>query len=249
MGQWETAKYALNFSNAIRIKNLGDPDILNQIIDVADGIYRSSLEDGCTPDDWDDAFAEDNFTERCILAEVYQSFVEKITVVNDEKCKELINDSETIIFEGAQGVLLDKDRGFLPYVSATDTTCTLAEEFLKRISYDGKIVKIGIIRSYLTRHGNGPLPNEVKGIKLVGEDNQYNDFQGAFRVGQMDIALVEHALTICPVDELFITCLDNDPFDMDTTYLSRAITLARKLNKKLYGYSYGKDRSRKRTII
>ena len=161
---------------------------------------------------------------------------------------------ETVIFEGAQGVLLDKDRGFLPHVSATDTTTSLAEAYLKRIGYGGDIHKIGIIRSYVTRHGTGPLPTEVhdvdlKPIRLFGENNEYNEWQKNFRVGTFDKELIQKALEICPVDFLFVTCLDNDPFNKNPNFEQKARSIANIVNVPLMGFSFGKDREQKRSVI
>jgi adenylosuccinate synthase len=65
-----------------------------------------------------------------------------------------------LLFEGAQGLLLDQDRGFFPHVTRSNTglrnVLTLADEWgLERLEVTY------VTRAYLTRHGAGPLPHEL----------------------------------------------------------------------------------------
>jgi adenylosuccinate synthase len=247
LGIYKTVEYAQKY-NPLKIGDLSS--IRNSFLDIHIFDIISNFRDEIGPKDyekdenWEGLFVDDHEEEQDLIS-IYKNIEAFITIVNDEDCKKLINNSEIVVFEGAQGALLDKDRGFLPHVSATDTTTQLAEDFLKRIDYDGHILRIGITRSYATRHGNGPLPTEVKGIVLKGEDNTYNEWQKGFRVGTLDYDSLRYALSFTKVDKLFVTCLDNDPFYKDEFYLSRAFGIAIELKLPLFGYSFGKDRSHK----
>lgn len=113
---------------------------------------------------------------------------------------------ETVVFEGAQGVLLDEWRGFHPHT--TWSTCTFDNALALLLGYAGEVVRLGVLRSYMTRHGNGPLPTEVD-LGLEEPDNRTGPWQGAFRTGWADAVLGRYALACCGgVDGLAITHLD-----------------------------------------
>lgn len=113
---------------------------------------------------------------------------------------------ETVVFEGAQGVLLDEWRGFHPHT--TWSTCTFDNALALLDGYAGEVVRLGVLRSYMTRHGNGPLPTEVD-LGLEEPDNHTGPWQGAFRTGWADAVLGRYALACCGgVDGLAITHLD-----------------------------------------
>lgn len=113
---------------------------------------------------------------------------------------------ETVVFEGAQGVLLDEWRGFHPHT--TWSTCTFDNALSLLQGYPGEVVRLGVLRSYMTRHGNGPLPTEVD-LGLEESDNVHGPWQGAFRTGWADAVLGRYALACCGgVDGLAITHLD-----------------------------------------
>lgn len=125
------------------------------------------------------------------------------------------------IFEGAQGVLLDMDHGFFPYVTRSNTTSKNAVSIYphqeRKIYY--------VTRSYLTRHGAGNLPNERK-LNLKnnqGETNKTHEYQGEFRTAPFNLELLIYALK-CDFQysegfnrNLVITCLDQ--WDLDVSQL------------------------------
>lgn len=82
-----------------------------------------------------------------------------------------------IVFEGAQGLLLDQDYGTMPY--CTPTSCGLRHVAEELLSYE-QVEVIYVTRSYLTRHGNGPLPGE-KDLGLTDKTNVDHAYQGSFR--------------------------------------------------------------------
>jgi adenylosuccinate synthase len=121
---------------------------------------------------------------------------------------------ENIIFEGAQGVLLDEWRGFHPYTTWSTTTFANADTLLDESGYVGDIVHLGVLRAYATRHGPGPFVTEDPAMSITEDHNKTNDWQRAFRVGPFDAVASRYAIEVAGrVDSLAITCLDRLPKD------------------------------------
>ena len=112
-----------------------------------------------------------------------------------------------VVFEGAQGVLLDEWRGFHPYT--TWSTCTFDNALDLLSEWGGQAVRLGVIRSYLTRHGAGPFPTEDGDLKLSEPHNAWGPWQEKFRWGWLDLPLLRYAVEACGgVDGLAVTHLD-----------------------------------------
>ena len=138
--------------------------------------------------------------------------------------------ADVAIFEGAQGVLLDRSYGFFPHVTPSRTTFVNAHALLKEWQVDTQPKHIGVLRAYATRHGAGPLPTEDAQLtaQLPDPHNGSGPWQGPFRVGHFDAVLARHALAVVAqaqaaanpddgrstsastrgIDSLIITCLD-----------------------------------------
>jgi adenylosuccinate synthase len=114
-----------------------------------------------------------------------------------------------LIFEGAQGALLDSNYGFWPHVTRTDTTFNNAEKLLHGSAV--RMTRLGVLRAYATRHGAGPFPSENAWLtkRLPDKHNRGDEWQGAFRVGWPDLLATRYALKVCGgADSLAITNLD-----------------------------------------
>lgn len=101
-----------------------------------------------------------------------------------------------IVFEGAQGVLLDEVYGTAPHNTWTDTTFNNAFSLLKDEGFNGQITKIGVVRTYFTRHGAGPLDTECD-LKYPEPHNCTNQYQDNFRLGHFDWKKFEYAFKVC----------------------------------------------------
>lgn len=108
---------------------------------------------------------------------------------------------DTLIFEGSQGLLLDMDNGFMPY-------CTPSRVGLNGIpvNYLDNAEVYLVLRSYLTRHGNGYEPLHEDCIRsnyknLEEPTNLDNGPQGKFKIGVLDLTLLR--------DAFVRHCLDN----------------------------------------
>jgi adenylosuccinate synthase len=109
-----------------------------------------------------------------------------------------------VVFEGAQGVLIDESFGFHPYTTWSNCTAAHALELAPGA------LKIGVIRSHMVRHGPGPLPTESDGLReWIFDHNRENEWQGPVRYGWFDAPLVRYALeAVGGVDALAVTHLD-----------------------------------------
>lgn len=114
-----------------------------------------------------------------------------------------------IVFEGAQGVLLDEMVGFAPHNTWSNTTSGNALRLIKDSKLPDPEV-IGVIRAYTTRHGAGPFPTEDSFLtSTLGDiNNPTNNWQGNFRSGWLDLVLLKYALRYSRVDSLAVTNLD-----------------------------------------
>ena len=75
---------------------------------------------------------------------------------------------------------------------------------------DAHVTKFGLIRSYVTRHGPGPLPTETHAfVSKISEHNHTNPWQGEVRYGWFDAALTRYALDVNGgLDTLVVTHMD-----------------------------------------
>ena len=106
---------------------------------------------------------------------------------------DLLRDYDNIVFEGAQGLLLDNDyEQFAPNLTSSKTGSHYPVELLANI--DGEIEVCYVTRSYFTRHGAGQFPSEcMKDLilpnEVVDKTNHTNQFQGQLRYGWFDYPL------------------------------------------------------------
>ena len=133
-----------------------------------------------------------------------------VTILTSLQLGQVFNLKDTVIFEGAQGVLLDEEWGFHPHTTWSDCTFGNALKFLKQFS-GIQVTKVGVTRPYHTRHGAGPLPSEKsgkEGLKL-NDHNVGGKWQGDFRVGLFDFVLARYSKFIIEsVDELAVNHMD-----------------------------------------
>ena len=135
----------------------------------------------------------------------------------------LVNDAldqgKNVIFEGAQGAMLDIDHGTYPYVTSSATCgggiCTGSGVAPNRI--DGVL---GVIKAYTTRVGEGPFVTELSGEEELALQHKGGEFgvttgRGR-RCGWLDLVVCEHASRMCGFTSLGITKIDvlNDTPDL-----------------------------------
>ncbi|WP_129631715.1 adenylosuccinate synthetase [Candidatus Oscillochloris fontis] len=152
------------------------------------------------------------------LLPAYIEFTQQARLVQAAHLHHILKRPGTVIFEAAQGVLLDEWRGFHPHTTWSTTTLHNAECLLAEADYCGHVVRLGITRAYTTRHGAGPLPSEDAALSRALPDacNQLHLWQQYFRSGWLDLVLLRYAKEIVGhLDGVAVTCLDRLA-DLDT---------------------------------
>jgi adenylosuccinate synthase len=128
-----------------------------------------------------------------------------------------IRNGKTVMFEGAQGTMLDIDHGTYPFVTSSSATaggaCTGTGVAPTRI--DGVV---GVSKAYITRVGAGPFPTEANdgaGERIRQRGNEFGAVTGRpRRCGWFDVPLLRYTATINGFDSLVVTKLDVlDEFD------------------------------------
>lgn len=153
-------------------------------------------------------FDFDLLKETCLsFANYLKPFILDTPLLIDNAVKE----GKNILFEGAQGTLLDVDHGTYPYVTSSNTisggACVgagVAPTKIDRI--------IGVAKAYTTRVGEGPFPTEITsslGDNLRGKGSEYGATTGRpRRCGWLDMVVLNYATRINGLDSLAITKLD-----------------------------------------
>ena len=189
-----------NPNMVIRVKDLNKNDLEYRLKSLR-AMKLDQMEQLETNDKLNKSFVQYSIVE---LAKLYRQFWEQLKIISDDEFTEMLQKNNNI-WEGAQGSLLDIKYGFAPYVTKTNTTVKNAKELLG----EKKFINLGIMRAYATRHGNGPFPTEDKNLDLEEDYNQTNEWQGKFRVGNLDLVLTKYAISINNgIDKIALSCLD-----------------------------------------
>ena len=116
-----------------------------------------------------------------------------------------------ILFEGAQGVLLDIDHGTYPFVTSSNTLpCAASSGTGMPVKEIGYI--LGIVKAYTTRVGSGPFPSELSnaiGQKLGQIGKEFGTVTGRQRrCGWFDSVITRHSMEVAGIDGIALTKLD-----------------------------------------
>jgi len=144
----------------------------------------------------------------------YMSYGEKIIKYIDDTdiiLNKALDENKKVLFEGAQGTLLDIDHGTYPYVTSSSASaggvCTGTGVGPTRIDE-----VVGVVKAYTTRVGEGPFPTEIKnllGDKLREKGGEYGATTGRpRRCGWLDIVALRHSVRINNLSGIIITKLD-----------------------------------------
>ena len=147
------------------------------------------------------------------IFEEYASYGEKLRQYVDDTIYYLnsIIDEKEILFEGAQGFLLDVEYGTYPYVTSSNPVAggisTGAGVSLRKVEHI-----IGVLKAYTTRVGAGPMPTEEKGKigeHLAEKGGEYGTTTGRRRrCGWLDLVAAKYATIVNGIDAVAITKLD-----------------------------------------
>ena len=122
-----------------------------------------------------------------------------------------LRDGKSVMLEGAQGTLLDLDKGTYPFVTSSNPVAGYA---LASAGFGPKEVDrvVGIVKAYVTRVGAGPFPTEDlgdDGERLGVRGQEFGTVTGRKRrCGWLDVALLRYAARVNGLTELILTKLD-----------------------------------------
>lgn len=108
-------------------------------------------------------------------------------------------------------MLLDETWGFHPFTTWSTTTFDNAERLLNESGWGGRRTRLGVLRTFFTRHGPGPLMTEDPSLRalLPERHNVDSGWQGAFRTGLFDAVAARYAVAAAGgVNSLAITHVD-----------------------------------------
>ena len=189
---------------AVRFGDLGNEILLKNKIELLVSYHNRILVGihGHEPHD-----IEEIFNEVIKYKHLYDSYCAD----SQDLMYEWIKANKSILFEGAQGTLLDIDHGTYPYVTSSSTTAGgvstglgVGPKFIDKI--------IGISKAYTTRVGEGPFITELfdeNGDHLAKKGNEFGATTGrARRCGWLDLVALKKAIFTNSVTDLCITKLD-----------------------------------------
>lgn len=190
--------------HGIRIADIFDDaafrDKLNTILDEKNFYLREYLkEDGFS--------AEEIFEKFLVCRDSIKKYVGNAAAFLNESA----TTDKKILFEGAQGSMLDIDHGTYPFVTSSNTVSAQAATG-SGIGPKHLDVIAGISKAYTTRVGSGPFPTEQDnetGKQLRDRGGEYGATTGRpRRCGWFDFVTVKHAIMVNSITHLIITKLD-----------------------------------------
>lgn len=189
--------------HGIRVADLFAPERLKKRLEYQRVIKQKYLEGS------DDERADLDRTYESLLewAELIRPMVVDVSLHLAQAHKR----GETILFEGAQGSLLDVDLGTYPFATSSNTT---VGGVLTGLGVGPKMIDevIGVVKAYTTRVGAGPFPTELideAGEKLRALGDEYGATTGRpRRCGWLDLVALRHTTRISGVTSIAVTKLD-----------------------------------------
>jgi adenylosuccinate synthase len=151
--------------------------------------------------------ADSMYREYAAAAEKVAPFVTDTALLVNQA----IADGEAVMFEGAQGTMLDIDHGTYPFVTSSSATSGGA---VTGTGVPPNAIRnvIGVTKAYCTRVGGGPFPSEIfgeAGDKLRAKGNEYGAVTGRpRRCGWVDLPLLRYAQMINGINWWVVTKLD-----------------------------------------
>ncbi len=194
---------------AIRVMDLQNPKTLKAKLDRILA-HHNALRRGLNQPEVD---RDELFESLCEVRPKMLPFVDTVWQLLDQQRRA----GKRILFEGAQGALLDIDHGTYPFVTSSNTVAAQAATGSgmgpRAIGY-----VLGITKAYTTRVGEGPFPSEQDNEtgQLLGErGREFGTVTGrARRCGWFDAALVRQTIKVAGIDGIALTKLDVlDGFD------------------------------------
>ena len=211
VGRCEESRFPL------RVADLARPDLAERLRAVRDRWAPQRLAalglDDLTGDEAE-RLRSDTILERFV--EDCTAFLDRVRIVPDAA----ITDGRRLLFEAAQGLMLDQDQGAFPFVTRSRTGLANMLAVAREAGIES-IEAVYLHRCYLTRHGRGPMPDErdiSADFAVDDPTNVPNDWQERLRFGHADLDAVAGAVRsdlgladgsgIEVKPHLALTCLD-----------------------------------------
>jgi adenylosuccinate synthase len=193
------------FRNGIRMVDLLEPDVFREKLEkgyaFAKGLIEKSLGQ----------ILEITIDE---IFDTYLDYGEKLKTYICDTSVELYKAhkaGKTILFEGAQGISLDVDHGVYPFTTSSNTAAGHISTGTG-VSFRDIDRIIGVVKAYLSRVGESPLPSEIHGDEANGlreKGGEYGTTTGRpRRVGWLDLVQVRQAVRVNGLTEIALTKLD-----------------------------------------
>ncbi len=189
--------------HGIRIADLFNPERLKKRLEFQRTIKSRYLE-GSTDSRAD---LEQTYRDLLELAVMIAPMVVDVSLALHQAYKA----GKSILYEGAQGSMLDVDLGTYPFATSSNTTTGGA---LTGLGIGPKMIDevVGVVKAYSTRVGAGPFPTELVdsiGEQIRAKGDEYGATTGRpRRTGWLDLVALRHAVRINGVDSIAITKLD-----------------------------------------
>ena len=182
VGIWETAVRSMDGGPGASVEAFYATNIGDTLLAIRDdyGPKRAEYLDIKLPEYW----YSDLMFELAI--EAFQYFGHYGIHATDENIK-----GHNLVFEGAQGLLLDEEYGDSPHI--TYGNCGLKNPMaICQALGIGEICATYVTRSYLTRHGEGPIRGNTERVMAHFDDtNTHNEWQGSLRFADLDKTLAQ----------------------------------------------------------
>ncbi len=194
-------KYA---RTGIRMNDLQNLEILREKIEI---IYRMKLNLLS-----DTEFSDPSVREKVAL-DLHKAGqeLEPYLEYTEATIYDLYQNGKNILFEGAQGTMLDIDFGMYPFVTSSNALAgalSLGAGFpFRRVDY-----VLGVVKAYMSKVGAGPFPTEIHGEladRLRDVGNEYGTVtRRPRRVGWLDLPMLKYSIRMNDVDAIALTRLD-----------------------------------------
>ena len=211
VGFGETVGHALaQPEQALRYADLLHPARARDKLEAMRVSLRASLPDGALALAPQDAAIMDDPGFGLLWLDHTLRLIARVKPFSPEQIAAQLARPGRIVMEGAQGMLLDEWHGFHPHTTWSSTGPAAAEAAMASYGLSERISHLGAMRSYLTRHGQGPMPTEDAALDALAEPhNGDSGWQGRFRRGHPDAVLLRYALACAGrIDGLLVSHLD-----------------------------------------
>ncbi len=190
--------YALRMTDLLDLDNLKEK--LDKIVNYKNKIFAALYNA--------EPIKADEIFEKCKL---YSQRLSKYVCNTTEFLHQQIESGKNILFEGAQGALLDLDHGTFPFVTSSNASslgvgpgCGVPVQMIDNF--------IGVVKAYTTRVGEGPFPTELNdkiGQYIRDKGHEYGTTTGRpRRCGWFDAMVVKYAAKIGGINEIAMMHLD-----------------------------------------